>query len=117
MENSGASLGGYHARDAARTMAGIYPALRQAWQRRGADRARLPAEPLDQGRRGMNQKQLEERRAFKDAFRARVALIAAERQLQQSEIAWTGRIKHYDLMCFARRHRVSLDWLLTGDVR
>jgi hypothetical protein len=65
----------------------------------------------------MNQKQLEERRAWKAAFRARLTLFAEQRQIPESEMAWLGRIKHYDLLCFAERYRVDLDWLFTGDLR
>ena len=65
----------------------------------------------------MNPKQLEERRAWKAAFRARVTLFAEQRQIPKSEMIWIGRIKHEDLIRFAQRHRVSLDWLLCGDLR
>jgi hypothetical protein len=60
---------------------------------------------------------LEERRAFREAMRARIRLIAQERKLPSVEIKWIGRLKHYDLMCFAKRHRVNLDWLLCGDLK
>jgi hypothetical protein len=65
----------------------------------------------------MNPKQLEERRAWKAAFRARVTLFAEQRKIPKSEISWIGRLKHEDLIRFAQRHRVSLDWLLCGDLR
>ena len=65
----------------------------------------------------MNPKQLEERRAWKAAFRARVTLFAEQRQIPKSEMIWIGRIKHEDLIRFAQRYRVSLDWLLCGDLR
>ena len=63
----------------------------------------------------MNPKQLEERRAFKAAFRARLTLFAEQRQIPKSEMAWLGRIKHQDLAAFAERHRLSYNWLLTGE--
>jgi hypothetical protein len=25
-----------------------------------------------------------------------------------------GRLKHYDLYCFSERHRVDIEWLITG---
>ncbi len=64
----------------------------------------------------MNQKQLEERRAWKAAFRARLTLFAEQRQIPESEMAWLGRIKH-DLVRFAQRHRVDYEWMLTGNLR
>jgi hypothetical protein len=62
----------------------------------------------------MNKERLQERRAFKEAMRARVRLIATERNLPESEIRWIGRLKHHDLARFVTRHKVSLDWLLCG---
>jgi hypothetical protein len=35
--------------------------------------------------------------------------------LPKSETAKvSGRLKHYDLVCFSRRHRVDIEWLITG---
>ena len=65
----------------------------------------------------MNQKQLEERRAWKAAFRARLTLFAEQRQIPKSEMAWLGRLKPEDLIRFAQRHRVDYDWMLTGNLR
>ena len=65
----------------------------------------------------MNPKQLEERRTFNAALRARVTLFAEERQIPKSEMTWIGRLRHEDLIRFAQRYRVSLDWLLCGDLR
>ena len=67
------------------------------------------------GKQGMDPKKLEERRAFKAAMRARVALYAERNGIDKSELAWLGRIKHQDLAAFADRHRLSLEWLLTGE--
>jgi len=67
------------------------------------------------GKQGMDPKKLEERRAFKAAMRARVALYAKRNGIDKSELAWLGRIKHQDLAAFADRHRLSLEWLLTGE--
>jgi hypothetical protein len=67
------------------------------------------------GKQGMNPKKLEERRAFKAAMRARVALYAAQNGIDKSELAWLGRIKHQDLAAFADRHRLSYNWLLEGE--
>jgi hypothetical protein len=65
----------------------------------------------------MNPKLLEERRAFKEAFRARVRLFAHERKLPDTEIKWIGRLKHQDMVSFVKRHRVTWDWLLCGDLK
>jgi hypothetical protein len=65
----------------------------------------------------MNPKQLEERRAWKAAFRARIRLFAQQRQIPKSEISWIGRLKHEDLIRFAQRHRVDYAWMFTGDLR
>jgi hypothetical protein len=67
------------------------------------------------GKQGMDPKKLEERRAWKAAFRARVTAFAEKRGIDKSELAWLGRIKHQDLAAFAERHRLSYDWLSTGE--
>jgi hypothetical protein len=41
----------------------------------------------------MNPKQLEERRAWKAAFRARIRLFAEQRQIPKSEMTWLGRLR------------------------
>ena len=65
----------------------------------------------------MDPKKLEERRAWKAAFRARVTTFAEKNSIPKSELAWLGRLKHQDLADFATRHRVSLEWLLEGKGR
>ncbi len=66
----------------------------------------------------MNAAQKEERTKFRQEIRHRIGLIATECGLPKSETAQVmGRLKHYDLLCFAERHRVSLDWLICGDLR
>ena len=66
------------------------------------------------GKRGMDPQKLEERRAFKAAFRSRVTAFAEQNGIDKSELAWLGRLKHEDLATFAERHRLSYDWLLEG---
>jgi hypothetical protein len=66
------------------------------------------------GKQGMDPKKLEERRAWKAAFRSRVTLLAEQNGIDKSELVWLGRIKHQDLVAFADRHRLSYNWLLTG---
>jgi hypothetical protein len=62
--------------------------------------------------------QREERARFKQAIRARIALISTERGLPKSETAKVmGRLKLYDLLCFADRHRVDIEWLITGNLK
>jgi len=65
----------------------------------------------------MSPQQIEERRAWKAAFRARLTLFAEQRQIPKSEMAWLGRIKHEDLVRFAQRRRVDYEWMLTGNLR
>jgi hypothetical protein len=67
------------------------------------------------GKQGMDPEKLQKRHAWKAAFRARVTLYAEQNGIDKSELAWLGRIKHQDLAAFADRHRLSLDWLLTGE--
>jgi hypothetical protein len=65
----------------------------------------------------MSPEQVEKRRAWKAAFRSRLTLFAEQRQIPKSKMAWLGRIKHEDLVCFAERHRVDYEWMLTGNLR
>jgi hypothetical protein len=66
----------------------------------------------------MNPAQREERARFNQAIRARIALIATERGLPKSETAKVmGRLKLNDLVCFSDRHRVDIDWLITGNLK
>jgi hypothetical protein len=65
----------------------------------------------------MNPAQREERRAFNEAMRARIRLIAQERNLPDSEIKWMGRLATRDLVSFMTRHNASADWLLCGDLK
>jgi hypothetical protein len=48
-------------------------------------------------------------------MRDRIRLIAAERGLPESEIRPViSRLKHYEVVKFVQRHRISYDWLLCG---
>jgi hypothetical protein len=58
---------------------------------------------------------IEERREWKAAFRARVTLYAEQNGIDKSELAWLGRLRHQDLVSFARRHRVDYAWMFTGE--
>jgi hypothetical protein len=56
--------------------------------------------------------------ADKNAIRARIALIATERGLPESEIKKAmGRLLTRDVLRFARKHRVNMDWLICGDLK
>jgi hypothetical protein len=60
----------------------------------------------------------EERARFRQEVRSRIALIAAERSLPKSETAEVmGRLNTRDVVVFAERHRISLDWLICGDLK
>jgi hypothetical protein len=45
----------------------------------------------------MNPKEKEERRAFNEAMRARLKLVAAERNVPDDQMKWLGRLRHDDL--------------------
>jgi hypothetical protein len=63
----------------------------------------------------MNQKRLEERRAFNDALRARLRLVAAERNIPEGDMKWLGRLRHEDMVEFVQKHRLSWPWVLCGE--
>jgi hypothetical protein len=64
----------------------------------------------------MTPERLAERRAHHAAIRARIRLIAAERNLPKTEIVFAGRLATGDLLRFAEDHRINLDWLIAGDL-
>jgi len=66
----------------------------------------------------MNAVDKEERARVHNAIRARISLIAAERRLPESEIKKAmGRLFLRDVMHFASKHRVNMDWLICGDLK
>jgi hypothetical protein len=76
----------------------------------------LRTHPVRQsGKKGMDPQKLEERRAWNAAFRSRVTLFAEQNGIDKSKLAWLGRSRHQDLTAFAERHRLSYNWLLTGE--
>jgi hypothetical protein len=59
----------------------------------------------------------EERARFNAEIRQRIDLVAADCGLSRSAVAWVrGRLRHEDLVLFAREHRVALDWLICGSL-
>jgi hypothetical protein len=62
----------------------------------------------------MNAQRLAERRAFNEALRARMRLIAAQRGVPDDQMKWLGRIRHHDLMKFVRKHQLDWNWVLLG---
>jgi hypothetical protein len=62
----------------------------------------------------VNPQRLEERRAFNEALRARIRSFAAAHGLSDSEIKWLGRLRHYDMVVFVQKHRLSWPWVLCG---
>jgi len=57
----------------------------------------------------------EERARVRNAIRARISLIATERGLPKSETKKAmGRLLTRDVMRFAKKHRVNMDWLICG---
>jgi hypothetical protein len=69
------------------------------------------------GKQGMDPKKLEERRAWKAAFRARVTTFAEKNSIPKSELAWLGRLKHLEIANFTEKHGVNVEWLLEGKGR
>jgi hypothetical protein len=66
----------------------------------------------------MNAAAKEERAVRHHAIRARIRLIAAERRLSESEIKKVmGRLSTRDILSFAWKHRVNMDWLVCGDLK
>ena len=65
----------------------------------------------------MNPKALAERRAYNDAIRARIRLIAEERGLPAAEVKKALGLRTYRLVSFAGQFGISLDWLILGDLK
>jgi hypothetical protein len=64
----------------------------------------------------MNPERKKQRANFNDEIRQRIDLVAAEYGIPEPEVKKTrGRLKHYDLLCFAEKYGVALDWLICGD--
>jgi hypothetical protein len=59
-------------------------------------------------------KRKEERRAFNEALRARMRLIAAQRGVRDDKMKWLGRIRHEDLVKFVTKHQLDWNWVLLG---
>jgi hypothetical protein len=57
----------------------------------------------------MDKRRLEERRAFNEALRTRLRLIATERDLPDTEVKFLGRLRHQDLVDFVRKHKLSFE--------
>jgi hypothetical protein len=63
----------------------------------------------------MNAAEKQERARLHNAIRARISLIATERGLPKSETKKAmGRLLTRDVMRFAKKHRVNMDWLICG---
>jgi hypothetical protein len=65
----------------------------------------------------MNPERLAERRAQQQGIRTRIRLIAHERNICPDETKKALSLRHYDLMRFAKKHSLSLDWLISGDLK
>jgi hypothetical protein len=63
----------------------------------------------------MDQNQKTARTEFRHQVRSRIRLLAAERDLPESEVKPViSRLADDEIIEFAQRHRVSYDWLLCG---
>jgi hypothetical protein len=58
----------------------------------------------------MNEQRKQERREFNEALRARMRLIAAQRGVADADMKWIGRLKHYHLAEFVRKHQLDWHW-------
>ena len=66
----------------------------------------------------MTEDQKKARANFKDEMRRRIDMIAADYGVPEAEIAKVrGRLRHHDVLCFAQKYSISLDWLICGDVK
>lgn len=66
----------------------------------------------------MREDQKKARANYKDQMRRRIDMIAVDYDVPQAEVAKVrGRLKHYDVLCFAEKYRISLDWLICGDLK
>src|SRR6266481_9319404 len=93
----------------ARTAASI----RRPRRSRQAIQERLLAGPARSAGAAMREDQKKARANFKEEMRRRIELIAADCGVPEAEIAKVrGRLKHYDLLCFAQKYRISLDGLI-----
>jgi hypothetical protein len=61
----------------------------------------------------MNPERKEKCRAFKEALRARLRSVAAERGVAAADMKWLGRLRHADLVAFVERHNLNWDWVLS----
>jgi hypothetical protein len=63
----------------------------------------------------MDPKRKEERRAFNEALRARLRMVAAARRVPDAKMKWIGRLRHQDLVEFVQKHRLIWAWVLCGE--
>lgn len=55
--------------------------------------------------------------AEREATRARLRLVAYERQINPAELAPALSLRDKPLIAFIRRHGLSFDWVLLGDLK
>jgi hypothetical protein len=65
----------------------------------------------------MRPEALAERRAFKEHMRARIRLVAHERNIPKEDVKAAMGLKHFPLLVFMRKHRLSIDWVVFGDLK
>jgi hypothetical protein len=63
----------------------------------------------------MDKQRLEARRAFNEALRARMRLVATEHNISEGGMKSLGRLRHYDLVNFAQKHKLCWTWVFGGD--
>ena len=65
----------------------------------------------------MNPQRMEERRALYAGIRKRLLLLANERNMAKDDLKRALGLREQDLVDFAIQHRLSLDWLIRGDLK
>jgi hypothetical protein len=63
----------------------------------------------------MDKQRLEARRAFNEALRERMRLVATEHNIPEGDMKWLGRLRPCDLVNFVQKHKLCWTWVLGGD--
>jgi hypothetical protein len=67
--------------------------------------------------RGTNSEAMKQRREVRDAIRGRIRDFAAARDLMPEDIKPAMTTRHFELVQFAEKYSVSIEWLITGKGR
>jgi hypothetical protein len=70
--------------------------------------------PVKKARR-TNSEAMAQKREVRDAIRTRIRDVAATRDLSDEEIKPAMTTKHFELVQFAHKYAVNIEWLITGN--